>query len=159
MACLVLSLVAGPLSALSCLQPDVARSFAEAAASETAYVIAHGRLDFNARHWPQPGSNAPNSMPPETKLSGRFSGHALTLAGFDRPFVDIPVTIKAQCLGPWCATLAPGQDYLVFLERGPDGYALVAGPFGGSAFPDPTPAPRATLLACLRGDSCKPARH
>ncbi|WP_375688697.1 hypothetical protein [Pseudooceanicola sp. LIPI14-2-Ac024] len=144
--------VAGPALALSCARPDVTRSFQEAAAAETAYVIVHGTLDFDAAALPEQDLTQPG--PESTPVAARIEGLALTPKGFSIPF-DQPVTLDVQCLGPWCAGAEPGSDVLAFVERDDTGFTLRLSPCPGTAFFAPSAADLQRVTACLQGRNCE----
>lgn len=150
---LVATCLAGPALALSCLAPDVMRSYAEAAASEKEYVVVHGTLSFDEAQLP-PEDLLQNDKPPETDIPARLSGTYLTEAGFEETF-DRPVTLRALCLGPWCGRPASGSDYLAFLEKAGDGFLLEINPCGGFEFADPDTAMLDKVAQCFRTGDCE----
>lgn len=133
-------------SALSCLRPDVARTFQQIAAAEERYVVLLGEFEFVAPP-DQPVSNDAQSQ----QVVAQFSGSALGAAGF----VDTaPIDVKLQtsCAGPWCGGFpAPQTDVLAFVELNPQGYVLSLGACGGTVFAAET-AP--IVAACMRGEAC-----
>ena len=149
---LALLLQTSPGLALSCLRPDVARSYAEAAASDRQYVVVHGTLSFRESRLPQAVGN---DSPPMTEIRARLTGKALSRTGFDHEF-DRNITLRVACFGPWCGGAASGEPYLGFIERGPDGYALEVTPCGGLAFANPTDDMLGQVVRCFQGERCKP---
>ena len=129
--------LAGQAMALSCLRPDVARTYAEAAEAEAAYVVVHGELDFEPGDMPPAEGTEP--APKSRELRATLHGKGLTQGGFDTPFTR-PITLEAQCLGPWCAQAEPGVEVLAFVETAGDGYRLTITPCGGMAFQEPSEA-------------------
>ncbi|MGR3455785.1 hypothetical protein [Pseudooceanicola sp.] len=146
--------MAQPALALSCLRPDVARTFNEAAASETTYVVVHGALHFDAAEMPQ--TDMARTEPDAREVSGTIEGKGLTVEGFTVPFVR-DLVIEAECLGSWCPTVEPGAEVLAFLERSKAGYRLHLTPCGGMAFQAPEPADLDRVVACYQGSACDEA--
>lgn len=145
----------GPSFALSCLPPDIARTYQQAAAAEEAYIIVHARLHFDAEALPRTDWQDQAATPPHTFIPARMTGQALTKTGFDLPF-DRSITLDAQCFGPWCAGGSPGTSYLAFLQRTEGGYLLALDPCGGMGFADPTPKTLRRVEACYSDGSCEP---
>ena len=149
----MLSFAAGPALSLSCLPPDVIRSYNEAAASEKSYVVVHGTLSFDEGQLPEVDLNRQDETPPETDIPGRLTGKSLSQAGFEAEF-DRPVTVRAMCFGPWCGRPVSGTDYLSFLEKSGDSYVLAVTPCGGFEFAEPTKAMLKQVTQCMQGNSC-----
>lgn len=147
--------IAAPASALSCLRPDLARTYRQAAEAEETFVVIHGRLDFDESRLPEVDMTRQNDTPPDTLIPARLSGKSLSRKGFERPF-ERRIMLNAQCFGPWCATPVPGTDYLAFLERTDRGYVLRLDPCGGMGFAEPTPDMLEKVTACFRGGACEP---
>ncbi|VAW05056.1 hypothetical protein MNBD_ALPHA07-1187 [hydrothermal vent metagenome] len=150
---IALSLVAGPALALSCLAPDVARTYKQAAEAEETYIVVYGQLSFDEGKLPIVDYNNQMDTPNNTLIPARVSGKSLTLDGFNTDF-DKPITLNAKCFGPWCAKPASGVPYLAFLERTVDGYTLVLDPCGGYGFSRPSEAIREKAAACFQGGEC-----
>ena len=151
----LLSVLAGPVLALSCVPHDLARSFAEAAEAEEVYIIVHGTLTFDASLLPKVDYDRQDETPPDTLIPARLAGKFLSLQGFDTPF-DQPITLNAQCFGPWCAGAATDTPYLGFLQQTPTGYLLAVTPCGGFGFANPTPEMLEKATQCIRGETCEP---
>lgn len=141
--------------ALSCMRPDVARSYQAAAEARESYVVVLGRLEFDTARLPRSGENG---APAHSHIPARVTGKGLTLAGFETPF-RTGITLDAQCLGPWCAAPPSGRKAMMFLRKGPGGYLLEEGPCGGHIFAEPTPGQIERVLRCHRGGPCKAARR
>jgi len=151
----LLCALTGPALALSCLPPDAARTYQQAAEAEEAYIVVHARLEFDAAALPRTDWQDQAASPPHTLIPARMTGQALTKTGFDLPF-DRPITLDAQCFGPWCAGATPGTSYLAFLKRTEDGYLLALDPCGGMGFADPTPENLRRVETCYSGGICAP---
>ena len=150
----LLCALTGPALALSCLPPDVARTYQQAAEAEEAYIVVHARLEFNADALPRTDWQDQAASPPHTLIPARMTGQALTKTGFDLPF-DRAITLDAQCFGPWCAGATPGTAYLAFLERRADGYLLALDPCGGMGFADPDADALLRVQTCFNGGPCQ----
>ena len=148
-----LCLTAGPGLALSCMAPDVAKTYARAAEADESYVVVRGRLTFDATQLPKTDWQNQQATPPHTPIAARITGQALSLTGFDLPF-ERDITLDVQCFGPWCAGAAPETDYLGFLEQRETGYVLVLDPCGGMGFANPTPEMLDRVKTCFQGGPC-----
>ena len=137
-------------SALSCLRPDVARTFQEVAAAEESYVVLLGEFEFRA----PPRQPVSNDAQPQQVIA-QFTGSALGGSGF----VDtapLELTLETTCAGPWCGGFPqPETEVLGFVELTPRGYVLSLGPCGGAVFSAVT-AP--IVEACMRGERCQDGR-
>ena len=145
----------GQALALSCVPPDVARSFVEAQKSDKAYVVVHGRLSYDTALLPSRNRADINDMPPRTTLSARLTGKALTRSGFTADF-DVPVKLEIHCWGPWCSGTSPDIDQLLFVEKTEAGYVFAAEPCGQFEFAEPTQRQLGIVRNCMRGRSCEP---
>lgn len=131
----------------------MARTYGEAADSETSYVVVHGTLDFDAAQMPVTDLSAQPPGPGGTTLPATISGKGLTKDGFETPF-ETSLTLAAECAGPWCAQAEPGVEVLAFVEKDGDSYRLVLGPCGGMVFQSPTPEDVTRVVACHQGKAC-----
>ncbi|WP_254892423.1 hypothetical protein [Roseovarius sp. A-2] len=145
----------GPAFALSCLPPEVTRTYQQATEAEAAYIAVHARLEFDPDALPRTDWQDQAATPPHTLIPARMTGQALTKTGFNLPF-DRRITLDAQCLGPWCAGASPGASYLAFLKRTETGYLLALDPCGGMGFVDPTPETLRRVETCYSGGICAP---
>jgi len=153
------AVLAVPVQALSCLRPDLARTFQQAAGSPHNFIIVRGVLNFDPDQLPrtQDKNAMPGASAQTTELPARITGRFLSQQGFITGF-DRQITLRAICLGPWCAEPKPGVDYLAFLREPPRGYMLELNPCGGMAFVKPDNAILNKAVSCIRGESCVPAR-
>jgi len=151
----LLTAMAGPALALSCLPHDIARSYAEADQAEETYVIVRGVLVFDETALPVADMDRQHETPPNTVIPAQLTGQALTRDGFTLPF-DQPITLNAQCFGPWCAGARSGIEYLGFLEHTGEGYGLTVTPCGGFGFPEPSEKTLERVQSCFRGGPCAP---
>lgn len=152
-ALLLALLGAGQAAALSCLRPDLARSFNQATASEKTYVVLYGTFDFDLRKLPQVDWDRQQDVKPDNPIRARFTGHSLSRQGFVPSSIK-RMTLNAQCFGPWCSALAPDTPYLAFVEKIGDRYTLAISPCGGFAFANPTQDQLDQVTTCFQGSPC-----
>lgn len=143
-------LVATPALSLSCMRPDVKRSFQQAAQAEEVYVVAHGTLTFAEHKLPEAVGN---DSPPQTLIPAHLSGKALSATGFDVEF-DRDITLDVLCFGPWCGGAGSGEEYLVFLRKDDEGYTMIADPCASMIFQDPNAEMLGTVSACFKAGTC-----
>ncbi|MEM6938512.1 MAG: hypothetical protein AAF943_13870 [Pseudomonadota bacterium] len=140
-----------PAFALSCLAPEVARSYDRFAADPADYVIVRGRISLEGK---LPRALSPSqSFPDVTLVPARLVGKSLTQEGFRLPF-DKELTLEVSCLGPWCGSLADGEDVLAFVRRSEGAYYLAVPPCGGSAFGAPKAAQIKRVKLCHQRGVC-----
>ncbi|WP_317056770.1 hypothetical protein [Roseovarius rhodophyticola] len=147
--------IAGPALALSCVRPDVANTYKNAAEAEEIYVVVHGTLTFDQNRMPEYDLSDQNR--PDTLIPARLEGVSLSREGFVAPFKR-NISLLRQCIGPWCGGVASGVDYLVFLQKAGVDYVMVAGPCGSFAFPEPSQVQLDQARSCMRDEGCDPLR-
>lgn len=152
------AILSGPAHALSCIPPDVARSYGDAEASVNAYVVVYGMLRFDNGKLPKVDWEHQEQTPPQTVILGRLTGHSLSPEGFVTPF-DRAVTLLVECYGPWCGGANADIPYLAFVEKSQGGYRVALSPCGGFDFPEPTDEMLDQAVQCMRGKTCQPAPH
>lgn len=149
----VLALCATQAQALSCLKPDVVRTYKEVDASPDRWGAAVGRLDFDESQLPEAPQSDPNAAPPQTPVRAQLVGKTLDSDGFTKPFQG-NVTLMVQCYGPWCAQPQSGQEYLVFLKREPNRHVAFADPCGTRLFANPSREDLDRITTCFRNGPC-----
>jgi len=150
---LALFFASGPALALSCMRPDVARSYQNAAQAEDIYVVVRGRLTFDEGKLPKSDGTAQG---PETvTIPARFDGKALSKVGFETAFAR-DITLEVVCFGPWCGGAKSGVPYLAFLEKRGEDYVMVADPCGSWAFSEPSEEQVNQVESCMAGSGCEP---
>ena len=154
---LLAALASGPVHALSCLPPDIARDYKQAAASEDTFVVVAGTLRFDEERLPDPDLDQ-MEKPPQTDIPARLSGRSLGPEGFERPF-DRAITLRILCFGPWCGGAATKTDYLTFLKRDGQGYVMTIDPCGWGSYPDPSPDVLERVHRCFTGGACEEVRY
>ncbi|WP_147126694.1 hypothetical protein [Shimia ponticola] len=148
---LALALTATHAQALSCIAPSVEFSYTQAAEDDRAYVILDGQFTFDPSDLPK--RSVDNNNPPDTFVKAIFSGSYFNGVDFENRWSG-PVTLNAQCFGPWCSHATSGMTGLAFVERTDSGYILSLSPCGGAFFGDATDAQRAAIVACHTGGPC-----
>ncbi|MGR3464856.1 hypothetical protein [Limimaricola sp.] len=148
-------MAAQPAAALSCLVPDPVRSFIEIDAAAEIYRAYVGRFAFDASALPTSDASADTTTTPPP-IPARFTGHQLGPTGFDTP-VEAEMTLQPSCAGPWCGSLAPGDEVLVFAQVQDDRLVVDLAPCPGKVQGAPDAAMRDKLAACMRGEECVPA--
>ncbi len=146
---------AGPVTALSCVQYPPEQAFQDASASPDSYVIVHGKLSFNPADLPLGFDERGGGPTKETLFSASVVGFSLTAAGFNNRFIR-NIKVHAACIGPWCASLGTGEDYLLFLKKVDQNYLLEITPCPGFAFANPNAEVLNNIHQCLLGEACEP---
>jgi hypothetical protein len=120
------------------------------------YVVLHGRLSFDPAVMtgdtePPPSGSSRTALRP---VEAHFEGHALGRNGFTSP-VDAPILLRPVCLGQFCASIGPGEGWLLFAQpSGTGSYSVEIEPCGAWAFDRVTSATLHGLAACFRGEAC-----
>ncbi len=145
----------GSAFALSCIPPDVASTYREAADSPDRYMIVVGTLKFDDRKLPKTDHSAGAETRPDNPVPARLKGLALTRSGFTHPY-DAQITLNAQCIASWCAGAASGIEYLAFVNLDKPKPKVAINPCGGHAFPQPTADMKKQVIQCRNGGFCEP---
>ena len=142
-------LAAGQAAALSCLRPNVARTFNWHQESADRYTLGIGRVIVPGEV-PAYVEGQPREMP------ARFSGRLMGRRGPGAP-VEMPITVRATCIASWCGGFPEGDGALiVYLKATPAGRVLEVGPCPGDLEPT-SPAREAMLQRCLQRGACTEA--
>jgi hypothetical protein len=102
--------LAGPASALSCMPPDLDRSFQHAAEAEEGYGLFYGDIEVDKNTVPQFRGN-----PQPYTAEGIFRGQAVYANGLSPEYVQ-PITIEVECMGMWCGSAYDVDDAILFVE-------------------------------------------
>ena len=151
---LMLSLPAQAV-ALSCERPSVKRSYAQAQAEASSYVVVAGRLGIKGTQ----GKKAPKfsrlrgKQPAGSIVSATLTGRSLTKKGFTTPF-DKPVTLNISCVASWCGSAQNGEEVLAFVRQEGGQYVIDVAPCGGRVFSNPKPAMLKQAQRCMRRGGC-----
>lgn len=129
---------AGPAAALTCIRPEIARSFDWADERPEAFVLALGSL---VRTGPNTLDGPPSDNPlirVGYSFPARFDGMLATANGFSRAAV-LDVTVEVDCRSAWCGGDSLSDHGLYFFRRdGAEDHALEAGLCGGFFFDNPS---------------------
>ncbi|WP_425092874.1 hypothetical protein [Tropicimonas sp. S265A] len=139
---------ATPVHALSCLRPDMVRSWQERGGTS---VVLKGEVTFDASAFQRSGIMG-LQMPTDIDVPARFRGR--TFPGDTAVTLDI--TLRSVCYANWCGALASGE-VLLFAEVSDSGLHVPLDPCGTAAFSDPSEADLARLSACVTGGACETA--
>ena len=148
-------LAANQAAALSCIPPDVARSFIEVAEAEETYIILLGRFDVPPGALPAPDLS--DNDPEPVSVQAMFRGQQLQADGSFDGALGLPVTLAQSCAGPWCGQMAQDQRTLAFVRQTEKGLVLDVAPCAQFHFVRPTQEMLETLAACVTGGDCSPA--
>ena len=152
---LAASLAANQAAALSCIPPDVARTFTEAAKSEDTYMILLGRFDVPPGALPE--LDLSDNDPEPVSVQAMFRGQQLQADGSFDGALSVPVLLAQSCAGPWCGQMAQDQRMLAFVRQTETGLVLDVEPCDQWHFARPTDEMLETLGACVTGGECAPA--
>lgn len=146
-------LLSTPALALSCLPYGPVEAYKDAEASEDAYIVVLGTLQFDESKLPKVDWEHQDQTPEYTFFTGHFTGHSLGGDGFVHPF-DQQIEVNVQCFGPWCGGLTSGYEYLAYLRQTEGGFLLTTDPCGGMAFGHPDESVVRQVVRCGRGGRC-----
>lgn len=148
---LLICLMAHPALALSCLKPDVVRSYLEAHHSEDRWGAVVGRLHFDESRRPGAvgGSDREGAL-----LRGQFVGYSLSEDGFDEPFQS-HVTVQIDCFASWCGHPKSGTRYLAFVKRVGGRHVIISDPCETWLFKNPRRKDLKALHRCFTGGYCQ----
>ena len=134
-------------NALSCLRPDLAKTFDRLHASEDVYRIVVGTLDIPNR--------PKSSLKPEpAKANGVFKGQYLGLNGLGKE-QRFDVTVETTCIAAWCGNFPePTGRRLIFLKQSESGPTLTISACPDGTFVIPTAKKIGFLSKCLRNGKC-----
>lgn len=83
----------------------------------------------------------------------KFTGHQLGTTGFETP-VSLDMELRSECSGPWCGSISPEGEVLIFAREDGDRQVVEIGacPFWVQGAPDAETVQ--ALVACARGEEC-----
>lgn len=135
-------------TALSCMKPNLARSFNHYAEAEESFVIAIGKVSYS-----QPVPKYKQGEP--RSVSAELAGGLLGLTGFGEN-QSIPVTVNTSCLHVWCGAIPrPNQEIIAFLEKTPAGYVMTNAPCPGVFQMAPSDREKRIVQSCLKRGKCR----
>lgn len=150
-------MIAGQAAALSCIPPDIARTFQQLDAADERYAVVKGRLTFDERLVPKVDWNKQDQTPPLTQIPARLEGMSLSKTGFKTSFRQ-RVMINGRCFGPWCFGASSGMEQVFFVNLDGEPATIELDPCGGHAFA-PDRATQKRVLSCLKGTACEIEKH
>ena len=152
-----LAVFATQAAALSCMRPDIARTYQYAAESEELYSVVMGEFVFDEGALPQAVRSFGRGFEKDViEIPAHFTGQQLSRSGVATDY-DVTVTLEVQCLGQWCGGMASGETAIAFLRHGGETPVLDVTPCGETVFIDPDQAQIATAISCINGGTCGPA--
>lgn len=131
--------VTGPASALSCMAPDIVRSYEYAAAQDEIYFLLRGSITLTegatrpeGRGPTVPGDTVEILLDP---VQGSFRGEIFHEGTFV-PF-DSPIEVRLNCIVEWCGQYPDVEDALYFVSaaEGNLGLSVEMPACGGTRFP------------------------
>ncbi|MFQ6546430.1 hypothetical protein AADZ90_000625 [Aestuariibius sp. 2305UL40-4] len=156
-AALMLAAFATQAAALSCMRPDIARTYQYAAESEDLYSVVMGEFVFDESAMPDAVLSSARGFDKDvTEIPARFTGRQLSRNGFATDY-DVEVVLEVQCLGQWCGGMAEGETVIAFLRHGGETPVLDVTPCGETVFTDPDQAQISMAISCINGGTCGPA--
>jgi hypothetical protein len=129
----------GPVSALSCMRPNVESVYRLVVDREEDFVFAYGTLTRSGPDVPDLRLSEAEGARSDYSFPARFSGHIATRRGFTAP-AEFEITVEVHCLSLWCGAEVLDDPTLYALRMDPDGYVLEATVCNDFAIrnPDPT---------------------
>lgn len=147
-----LSLITGPVMALSCLPPDATRTFNLAANSDDSFLVLLGDFTFTAPDLPD--RDLSDARTEIATWVAHFTGKALTQDGFTQDF-DSDILMALTCEQNWCGGVPAAGRALAYVQQTDDhGLVLPIGPCGGQHFADPSEEDVARITTCAAGGAC-----
>lgn len=137
------TLAAGPVLALSCLEPSVARSFNEARAAAEVYAVVLGRFEFDR-------ADLPSADAEGVTIPATFAGRVLGSDGFVTE-ARRPVRLDVTCAMSWCGQIEPGTETLAFVEQGEDGLRVEVSACPRWVFQKPSAEQMEMARSCMAG--------
>lgn len=145
-----LFVVAAPAMALTCLRPDIARSYDWADSRPDPFIVALGSLVRTGPDTPDGTASDNPQGPASYSFPARFEGMVATPDGFTQERV-LDVTVEVQCRSVWCGGPSLSDYGLYFLRHDAgDAHALEAGLCGGFFFDNPTEHQLSEVLGMMR---------
>lgn len=147
---LAVALTATPALSLSCMKPDVVRSYQQAADADDHFVVVSGTLSHSRVPIPSGKREGQQPLTFTAKLVGKY----LQNDGFTGDFAA-PVEVTLNCVSVWCATLPPqNSKVLAFVKLTPTRYEIDAQPCPTWLFDEPEPDQMVRLVMCHTKGDC-----
>ena len=143
----VFVVLASQAVALSCLPPNIARTFNQANEAPDVYVMGLGILTVTG---PIPKYKEGKPRHVTAQFKGAFLG-----ASGQSAEQDLDVTVDAICYASWCGGFPQSDEKMIaFLKKTETGYRLETNPCGGHFKIAPTPKEIRLLRKCLTQGGC-----
>ena len=149
----MLMCAASQAHALSCIRPEIERSFNRWVDSENSYYIGVGTLSPVGAVPDIPNATQQNDFDRREPITMAYTFTGRLLDGGRGVPVDMPITVSVSCLASWCGNFpAAGANGLMAL-RGTEVASLTLdmNACPGSIFPAET---ETTVSACIREGRC-----
>lgn len=163
---MTLCLNTGTAQALSCLRPNIARTFNDLNSSERNYVMALGVLEQTGARVAKGSKPVPDPDRPEQpvrdigiphEVPARFTGQMYGAAGLGAE-QSLDVVVVEVCLASWCGSFPKtAQNVLVFIEQTEVDYRIRSGPCEGDFKLSPSQKELDILQSCLAAGQCSDA--
>lgn len=150
---LIFALMASQAAALSCMRADIASTFGHAHASDDLYYILRGSLDFDPALMP---NGVEDRTAPPAAVPATFEGMSMGRRGFKTAFSG-PLVLQPSCAGPWCGSVRPSADIVVFAKQTDQGLQVDVGACPFYVFHAPTDDMEQRLVNCIAGRGCERA--
>lgn len=154
----MMALGAGRAEALSCMPWSVEAAYASAEKAKERYYLIRGTFALSDADMvavaKAPGKFDHGGMS-EGRVMALLSGKTITRVGVSHKVEGLPVALEINCwMGSCGPQITSGGEYLAFVRKTADGYALRQGPCGWFAFPDPSADMMKRVRACVRDRGC-----
>ncbi len=132
-------LSAGPAAALSCMPPDIVRSYEYALKQDEIYFLLKGKIELvKDQEMPDHRGHMSQGDPDEALLEpvyGSFTGEIFNKGEFV-PF-DQTLEVRLNCIGPWCGQYPDEEEALYFVTAAESNlwFMLEMPACGGTRFP------------------------
>lgn len=153
-AALLCASLATPVWALSCLRPDIVRTYEMARDAEAGFWIVRGQIFADGPiAVPEPDANGRYKDDARASTPVAFAGLGLMTDGMYKSFAQ-NITLTITCLAHWCGSTPLDTDVFVAIEVKDTGPELVIDPCGSRVVPY-TEEGEERLLACVRDGVCE----
>lgn len=145
------SVIASQAVALSCMRPNIARTFNWVNEASDVYIMGLGVLT--------PKGRIPKYQQGQARhISSQFKGVFFKPTGKTEE-LTLLVTVDAICFASWCGGYPEtDENMLVFFKKTKTGYRLESNPCSGNYKISPTPKEMKLLQKCLRRGGCTDAQ-
>ncbi len=147
---LMFSLMSSEAMALSCLKPNIGRTFNTVNEAEETYYMVQGILTAKGP--------IPKRQPGVARhIPAEFTGVFFSNTGQTEERT-VPVIVDAICYASWCGGFPKSKlPMLAFLKQTPEGYRVESNPCDGHFKIEITPKETKILQRCLKKGKCSNA--